>query len=166
MAVNFMSLTQTTWVLNPRSISECYGVYVGWFRPDKIELYVDLKYPGAGELLSLTHSPSRPRTWYHVDVTRDDEGRIRVYVDGVMKIDEVDSTLSESVFLGVMLEHSWRGDAVIDNIVVSDTIDIEPQERQRTGIPGFPLESTILGLVSGAVLLWINQRNRISADSH
>jgi hypothetical protein len=158
-----MSLTQTTWVLNPRSISECYGVYVGWFRPDKIELYVDLKYPGAGELLSLTHSPSRPRTWYHVDVIRDDEGRIRVYVDGVMKINEVDSTHSESYFLGVMLEHSWRGDAVIDNIVVSDTIDIEPPPKKESkGIPGFPLESIILGLASGAVLLWSLQRNRIS----
>jgi hypothetical protein len=154
LAVNFMSLTQTTWVLNPRSIGECYGVYVGWFRPDKIELYVDLKYPGAGELLSITQSPTKPRTWYHVDVTRDDEGLICVYVDGVLKIDEVDSTHSESVFFGVMLEHSFRGDAVIDNIVVSDTVDVVPQERTRTGIPGFPLESTILGLVSVAVLLF------------
>ncbi|MHA2428993.1 MAG: hypothetical protein ACXADB_13300 [Candidatus Hermodarchaeia archaeon] len=151
LAVNFMSLSQATWVLG--STGECYGVYVGYQRPDKIDLYVDLKYPSAWKLLSITQSPTKPRTWYHIDVTRNDEGRICVYVDGVMKIDEVDSTHSESVFLGVMLEHSWRGDAVIDNIVVSDTIDVEPQERKRTGIPGFPSESVTIGLVVGAVLL-------------
>jgi uncharacterized protein YfaS (alpha-2-macroglobulin family) len=34
--------------------------------------------------------------------------------------------------------------------------------EQRQGIPGFPFESITLGLVSGAVLLWILQRNRSS----
>ena len=38
-------------------------------------------------------------------------------------------------------------------------------ERLQRGIPGFPSESVILGLVSGAVLLWILQRNRISNNS-
>jgi hypothetical protein len=38
-------------------------------------------------------------------------------------------------------------------------------ERLQRGIPGFPFESITLGLVSGAVLLWILKRNRISTYS-
>ncbi len=34
--------------------------------------------------------------------------------------------------------------------------------KKKPIIPGFPLESLLLGLISGGILLWILQRNRIS----
>ena len=34
--------------------------------------------------------------------------------------------------------------------------------KKKSIIPGFPLESLLLGLISGGILLWILQRNRIS----
>ena len=80
-----------------------------------------------------------------------------------MGIDVIDETYSESVSFGVMLEHSWRGDAVIDNIVVSDTIDVEPstdKEEKKQIIPGFTFESVIIGLVVGALILWVMQQRK------
>ena len=59
--------------------------------------------------------------WQHFDVTRDSDGRTCVYNNGTLVIDVVDATVMTSEFI------RWisRGGA-IDNIVVSNTIDIEP----------------------------------------
>jgi len=61
-------------------------------------------------------------SWQHIDVTRNLDGRICIYLNGTLVIDVVDHVVRKSWFF--MLD-AYRDDA-IDNIVVSNTVDIEP----------------------------------------
>jgi hypothetical protein len=61
-------------------------------------------------------------SWQHIDVTRNLDGRTCVYLNGTLCIDVVDHVVRKSWFF--MLD-AYRDDA-IDNIVVSNTVDIEP----------------------------------------
>jgi hypothetical protein len=159
--VDFMSLTQHNWAMNSRGKN--YGIYVGHLEESEIWLYADDKFPG-GELYLdryLSSKLTKKNTWHHVDVTRNEDGIIRVFADGVFVLEADNQRYTESTSFGIMLERSWRGDGVIDNIVVSDTIDIEPStakvEVQKKGIPGFPLESILMGLITVALILWMIQ---------
>lgn len=60
--------------------------------------------------------------WQHFNVTRDSNGRTCVYNNGTLVIDVADSIVITSEFI----RYLSRGDSAIDNIVVSNTIDIEP----------------------------------------
>ena len=60
--------------------------------------------------------------WQHIDVTRNVEGRTCVYLNGTLVIDVVDHVVRKSWLF--MITH-YRNSA-IDNIVVSNTVDIEP----------------------------------------
>lgn len=60
--------------------------------------------------------------WQRIDVTRNVEGRTCVYLNGTLCIDVVDHVVRKSWFF--MLD-AYKEDA-IDNIVVSNTVDIEP----------------------------------------
>jgi hypothetical protein len=155
--IDFISLTQHR--MNTGSIGKNYGFYIGFVRPQQYEIYRNTKYPSAEKALQIcqSHSGTELNKWHHVDITRDEDGRIRVYVDGVMGINHVDKTYSESMYLGVNLEYSPRGKAIIDNIVVSDTIDVEPSPKKGFNIPGFPFESLITGLVTVTILIWISR---------
>lgn len=62
-------------------------------------------------------------SWQHIDVTRNVDGRTCVYLNGTLCIDVVDHVARQSWFF--MLSEV-RGSAAIDNIVVSNTVDIEP----------------------------------------
>jgi hypothetical protein len=59
--------------------------------------------------------------WQHFDVTRDSDGRTCVYSNGTLVIDVADAI----VITSELIRWISRGGA-IDNIVVSNTIDIEP----------------------------------------
>ena len=61
--------------------------------------------------------------WQHIDVTRNSDGRICVYQDGNLVIDTVETSVTTSQFFAF-----WNTgeEATIDNIVVSNTVDIEP----------------------------------------
>jgi hypothetical protein len=157
LIVDFMSLTQHR--MDFGSQGENYGFYIGWFRTSSYELYKNAKYPNDELALKIyqSNSGTEMNKWHHVDITRDEDGTIRVYVDGELGIDLVDKTHSESNYFGVNLEYSERGKAIIDNIVVSDTIDIVPPPKKGFNIPGFPFESLITGLVSIAILIWISR---------
>jgi hypothetical protein len=66
--------------------------------------------------------PRRSNSWIHIDVTRDVDGRFCVYANGTLRIDVVDKRYTTS---GYFLLGSQPGPA-IDNVVVSNTVDIEP----------------------------------------
>jgi hypothetical protein len=61
-------------------------------------------------------------SWQHIDVTRNVEGRTCVYLNGTLVIDVVDHVVRKSWFFLLDL---YR-ESAIDNIVVSNTVDIEP----------------------------------------
>ena len=107
--------------------------------------------------------------WHHIDVTRDPDGVFDVYLDDELIIHVEDETPEFDVFSTLRFEASSGPE--IDNVVVLDTYDIEtareyeiepePEPEPETkpgGIPGFTIESVILGLTVGAIILWMIQR--------
>jgi hypothetical protein len=60
-------------------------------------------------------------SWQHIDVTRNVDGRTCLYLNGTLLIDVVDQAVIKSWFF----EYLPYGVAAIDNIVVSNTIDIQ-----------------------------------------
>jgi hypothetical protein len=65
---------------------------------------------------------SSTSSWQHIDVTRDVDGRTCVYLNRTLYIDVVDHVVRKSQ---VLWYEPYEG-ASIDNIVVSNTVDIEP----------------------------------------
>ena len=62
--------------------------------------------------------------WQHLDVTRNLDGRICVYDNGTLFVDMTDTTaISASHYY---FEFWSQSGAIIDNIVVSDTVNIQP----------------------------------------
>jgi hypothetical protein len=57
--------------------------------------------------------------WHHIDVTRDDEGRICIYLNRKLVIDLVDKSCNSSSFFQFLSESG----PAIDNIVVKDYVD-------------------------------------------
>jgi hypothetical protein len=66
--------------------------------------------------------PYKEGSWIHIDVTRNADGRFCVYTNGTLRIDAVDKRYFTSSYF---LFESRPGPA-IDNIVVSNTVDIQP----------------------------------------
>jgi len=66
--------------------------------------------------------------WHHIDITRDDEGRICVYLNRKLVIDITDNSSNSSSFFQFLSE---KGPA-IDNIVVKDYVD-PPQIQEWSG---------------------------------
>ena len=84
--------------------------------------------------------------WIHIDVTRDADGRICVYVDGEFAGDVVHTAITTSenfVFCAL------GAGAALDNIVVSDTVDIEPPLPEAP----FYMQTWFLATVGSAVIL-------------
>jgi len=57
--------------------------------------------------------------WHHIDITRDNEGRICVYLNGELVIDLVDRSSNSSSYVQFLSE----SDPAFDNIVVKDYVD-------------------------------------------
>ncbi|MHA2251175.1 MAG: transcriptional regulator [Candidatus Kariarchaeaceae archaeon] len=61
--------------------------------------------------------------WHHIDISRDNTGLIKIYLDDVLVINAIDNDVTESE----LFCFSTSGDAQYDNIVVKDTpISDEP----------------------------------------
>ena len=74
-------------------------------------------------LASVNSFSSEPiAVMHHIDITRNTDSRIRVFLDKELKIDKTDTTHSTSEFF---CWASFKGDSYIDNLVVSDQI-VEP----------------------------------------
>jgi len=68
--------------------------------------------------------PGKASAWQHLNITRNLDGRICVYSNGTLVADYVDSTYVPPPDFFEF--YSTGGEAAIDNIVVSDTVDIQP----------------------------------------
>ncbi|MFX0168394.1 MAG: hypothetical protein ACFE89_03455 [Candidatus Hodarchaeota archaeon] len=73
--------------------------------------------------------------WQHVDITRDDAGLIRVYINDTLRIETVDNRIPTSLYFHLL---SGPGEG-LDNITVSDSIDITPTPGTNPGFPIFDL---------------------------
>jgi hypothetical protein len=89
-----------------------------------IQLYSYSSFYNAGSLrLGEYIFASSIPGWQHLDVTRNSDGRICIYHNETLILDLVDhAPLTSSEFF----TYNPSGQASLDNIVVSNTIDIEP----------------------------------------
>ncbi len=86
-------------------------------------------------------------TWVTVDITRDASSEFMVYVNGapLWTVDEdvIDTQLSSSCYY--FLIYCDDQAFAIDNVVVSDTVDVTPPPPP---IPGFPTAAILLGITT------------------
>lgn len=166
--IEFMTMKQTRWSLNSDAsfLQETYGIYAGYEYPGIYKLYTHPYFPGFKEIDPYSTIPGTKRkVWHHIDITRDQEGLIRVYIDGILGIDKIDTIVTESSYFGIILEYSFRGKSYIDNIVVSDTIDIHPSETEIGKINTrdryrLPLIIILFTLIILPVILWISKNKK------
>jgi len=76
----------------------------------------------AGNLLMTLDSASISMTtgWYHIDITRQSDDMMYVYIDGVLWLQGEDSTHHSSEHFRL----KTYGQTIFDNVTVSDTVDI------------------------------------------
>jgi len=101
-----------------------------------------------------------------ISVTCSNVGGASGSYDVVLKIDgmtEDESTVTvdagESKTVSFDVSASQSGTYSVEVNGLSGSYEVT---KQQQGIPGFPFESLLLGLISGVLVLWILQRNRIS----
>lgn len=81
--------------------------------------------------------------WYHFDITRDGSGRMYVYINETLAMQAVDTThdTSSCFVFNVPTGPSGTGPA-IDNVIVSDTVDISPPTTETTTEPTTPVKES------------------------
>jgi hypothetical protein len=71
---------------------------------------------------------AHPGSWTHIDLTHDSNGRWCLYANGTLALDVVDKYFSDFSYFGFWLQPG----PAIDNVVVSDTINIPPVSMKVT----------------------------------
>jgi hypothetical protein len=98
-------------------------------------------------------------TWVSIDITRDSSSEFMVYVNGTPlwtgDEDVIDTQLSSTCYY--FLIYCDDQAFAIDNIVVSDTVDVTPPPPP---IPGFPTLAIILGFASALGLGMVARHHR------
>jgi hypothetical protein len=134
---------------------------VGNSQQDLIILFTEQNYyvqsinAVTGTYSSSEEFPGKASAWQHLNITRDQDGRICVYDNGTLVVDHVDATFVPS---SEFFDLSCRGgQAAIDNIVVSDTVDIQPPASVPFYMQTWFLASVGAGVVAVVliVVLWI-----------
>ncbi len=101
----------------------------------------------------------------HFDFTRDAGGLIRGYLNSTLV---VEATNTEHTTVNYFLAHMFQ-DESLDNVVVSNTIDITPTTTDTgtgagtetpPGIPGFPAAAILVGLFLSVLLVMVIRRHR------
>lgn len=112
-------------------------------------------------VLGAYYPTSHIMGWHHVDVTRDATGLMRVFINGTLRIEVANTpTITSNYF------HFFCGpDEGIDNVVVSDSIDITPtpgtpEVPTMPSIPGFPIAAIVTGIGVTIGLILLSRRRR------
>jgi len=93
-------------------------------------------------------APAGTSGWHHIDITRSSDGRICVYNNGTFVYDTVDeSVTSTSELFEVYIE------GAIDNIVVSDTVDIVAPPSTPFYMETWFLATTGAGVLVAAIVI-------------
>jgi len=97
-----------------------------------VVLGLDVAANGQGVRVGQYNYPwTKTSGWQHIDITRSSDGRTCVYLNGTLVIDRVITSVTTSEYFWVMFgEEAFPNigysEGAIDNIVVSNTVDIQP----------------------------------------
>jgi hypothetical protein len=93
--------------------------------------------------------------WQHINITRNQDGRICIYDNGTLVRDVTDnSVIPTSKYFAF---YSARG-AIIDNIVVSDTVDIQPPAAPFYTQTWFYAAVGVVAIVAVAIVVLLMRR--------
>ncbi len=111
---------------NPEIIGGPHG-YVVYLYPDGAIIHFTLAYwiPDlAGSILDEidTYSFNRTSGWIHIDITRQPDSNMYVYLNGTLRLQGMDTRWSTSEYFA--LETHTDSYFIFDNVTVSDTVDI------------------------------------------
>jgi len=97
--------------------------------------------------------------WQHYDITRSSDGRICVYLNGTLVIDQTYVPMATSNYFSFVTSDAG---ARIDNIVVSDTVDIPPPRPQSQPFYMQPWFLAITGSIAifAVVLVFLLRRKK------
>jgi hypothetical protein len=124
--------------------------------------------PATFELANLVIDPASVREGESISISVDcmNAGGVSGSFDVILEVDgetedtstvTLDAGESTTVIFDISATQEGTYSVEVEGLTGSYTV-----ERLQRGIPGFPLESITLGLLTGAVLLWIIHRNRSS----
>jgi len=90
---------------------------------------------------------------------------VELSVDGEV-VDSKEVTLGGGASETVLFELT-RGEGTyeveVEGFTESFTVNTQPEpEPEQRGIPGFPFESIVLGLVTGILVLWLLSRSKMT----
>ncbi len=108
---------------------------------------------GTQKFISWGHT-AKDFSWQHIDLTRNLDGRICIYINSTLVGDIVDKSIPESEFFSLW---SGRG-AIIDNIVVSSTVDIQPPAAPFYMQPWFIPSIAAIALIAVATVVLLMRR--------
>jgi hypothetical protein len=103
----------------------------GLYHSRGITLEVNAAIKGTWTTIGIFYPSVSVTRWQHINITRDSDGRICVYHNGTLVIDAVSTLVTKSDYFWVCFSLTsgftiGNTEGAIDNIVVSDTIDITP----------------------------------------
>ncbi|MFX0168905.1 MAG: hypothetical protein ACFE89_06030 [Candidatus Hodarchaeota archaeon] len=115
-----------------------------------IELCRDTEMQGYDYILDSYHPSNGIAGWWHLDVTRDSSGNIHVYINETLQLQAQDTNFDTSQYLYFeCYDHH-----ALENVVVSDTVDIEPPSEPPT-TPTTTTTPTFIELVALALIIGI-----------
>jgi hypothetical protein len=125
---------------------------------------IEFRVVDNGAFTGLAWTPYPSTTPFHVDLTRNSSGYFSIFIDEEYQTGAQDTTHTSPTYFVV---HGQSG-FIVDNIVVSNTIDITPTTDTGTGtgtdttpfIPGFPIASIALGVMTAMGTLILIRRRR------
>ena len=88
---------------------------------------------------------------YHIEITRDETGRFKVYINGTLRIEAVDNTWKTSQSYHV---NSERGIG-FDNVIVRDDVIPTNEPTTTTPPPGIPVELLVILIVAPVSIVFV-----------
>jgi len=156
------SVPNPTWVLfMSDDVINGYGVTFGLTKV-MLQKTVNGVFTALASYLIGPNEGTVLRALEHVDVTRNAAGEMHVWVNGTHRLFYQDTTFTTSTYF----VHGSETDAAhyLDNVVVSNTVDIEPPTTNTTttttAIPGFAVPAIALGLVIALATAIVYRRRR------
>jgi hypothetical protein len=139
-----------------------------WMQPvdNTAPSFLLMKRPGS--IIMGVYSVDEINGTYHIEITRDETGRFKVYINDTLRIEAVDNRWDTCQSFYVQSD----GSISFDNVIVRDDV-IPPDEPTTTGTPTTPSDGTpgeLLVILVGApvgiivALVIIARRSQTSAN--
>jgi hypothetical protein len=129
------------------------GSFAGWATGPGVSL---LKQSGGSTISIADWFTTSLSGWHSYNVTRDNTGEFRIYVDGTLRITVTDNDITTSLYFRFGAEQN----SGIDNVVVGEDAPTTSSPPPTPPIPGFPFAAILLAVpLAFALTIIMRRRN-------